>query len=92
MRILLVTPKFPESLWGLDRIRAITGKRYVTPTLALPPEYASAEVIVIVCGLSVVVAVADSHVTVMFVVSPPSTVNGPVAIVYGALGVVVVAV
>ncbi len=36
MRILLVTPKFPESLWGLDRIRAITGKRYVTPTLALP--------------------------------------------------------
>lgn len=36
MRILLLTPKFPESFWGLNRIQSITGKDYVTPTLALP--------------------------------------------------------
>ncbi|MGE5664893.1 MAG: B12-binding domain-containing radical SAM protein [Deltaproteobacteria bacterium] len=36
MKILLVTPKFPESLWGLDTILPVAGKGYVTPTLALP--------------------------------------------------------
>ncbi|MGE5190087.1 MAG: B12-binding domain-containing radical SAM protein [Gemmatimonadota bacterium] len=36
MKILIVNPKFPESLWGLNRIQPITGKPYVIPTLALP--------------------------------------------------------
>lgn len=36
MRILLVSPKFPESFWGLNRVEAVTGKPYIMPTLALP--------------------------------------------------------
>lgn len=36
MRILLVTPKYPESFWGLNRVHSVMGRRYVMPTLALP--------------------------------------------------------
>jgi len=36
MRILLVSPKFPESFWGLNRVETVTGKPYIMPTLALP--------------------------------------------------------
>ncbi|MGW8286522.1 MAG: DUF4070 domain-containing protein [Candidatus Deferrimicrobiaceae bacterium] len=36
MRILLVSPKYPESFWGLNRVHSVMGRRYVMPTLALP--------------------------------------------------------